>query len=1275
MADAAAPRKPEPKKPMGKPKKGPLEMAEFFYSRRGVNIWIFATSLLLTASCVLMIWQDWDREWKHYQLDFMEIELERARGGLEAARAELQKQEKALQAMEADLAAARKAQATATAPFEPTMLAALRADRDALRTDARKEDPAILSMVEGTFARVDRLVESLDPPRSLAAFEADLKAIEAVWFSAKQEFEFADADHKVRQYDVREAHLHLEEARASPTGNVSSAQKTYDRTEREFQRITIKVRFARRLYDWMEKLKGGLLTAAAELRAPAKKLDAAKGQLLKAIEDAKARIARFEMTMAKRIRNAPGLDFFGPPVKIEQIVIDDYLEDLNFVKVPKVDRCVTCHLGIDNVEFAASRDSSGKYRFDDPALQRIVENKYPIEEERQKAILMYMSHPRPELYALGTSPHPKEKFGCTSCHYGDGRETDFSLAVHTPESPEQEAAWKRRNHWHHRELWDRPMLPTSMIQASCRKCHSQEWEIEGADKYTRGMVLFERAGCYACHKTDAYPVLEKHLPKLAGGVPDESAQARRPGPPLTHLKDKVGKEWTHAWILSPRSFRPTTRMPHFFGQPNAREVQVLKPDGSSTRYAPREVEEVQAASIVEYLYSKSKTRNYDEPAAGLTGDSARGESLAKQVGCIACHKFEEDYPADLKGVHSFEEEFAPNLANGGRKFNRTWLFHWLKDPKHYMPQTNMPSLRLTDQEALDVAEYVLSLKASNEERRVRNLRTWEERKPPSGERAKELLDHLVLEQLEQVSGRIEAELRLRTELDTPQKRVEFLGGKLVASFGCFSCHEIDGWTDVEGIGTEFTGAEPWGNKFLDKLDFGQTKYDGVNYHGTRFQDGFTGRPYVSRVTGSTEIKIHHTKKEFLLHKVIEPRVYDGGLLASKHWSELLRMPNFEFSKEEAEAISVFVLSFTNEEIRGLVERVRKRMSETERSLNRGARIVRDANCLACHRMALDRFLVEWPLDPAGKKKTQVWLEGKRKARFGPEEAKELAGDLGIPPDRARELATYSWTSESRTLRMPEGTDSEWVAFDGKRHWYVRMGDETELLPVLRRRPVEGGTILPQIKALKEAQGITDEQALEARYPPMLRTQGSKTQAEWLYRFLKEPWPIRPNLAPIFDGAKTMPDVNLRMPTFGFTDEEATSLVKYFWARDTLPGREIYPATEFPMRDEAYVRRHVDRWTSEQVPFILKNCAECHYIDGRAPPGGPNDSYKFAPDLGKAHERLRPRWLEPWLEHPSWIYPGTTMTELYSDPKQRRDGVDTLLNWPRARPPAGTGAPE
>ena len=50
------------------------------------------------------------------------------------------------------------------------------------------------------------------------------------------------------------------------------------------------------------------------------------------------------------------------------------------------------------------------------------------------------------------------------------------------------------------------MLPTNMTEASCAKCHKQEVYVPNADKLTIAYATFERAGCYACHKTKGFDV-------------------------------------------------------------------------------------------------------------------------------------------------------------------------------------------------------------------------------------------------------------------------------------------------------------------------------------------------------------------------------------------------------------------------------------------------------------------------------------------------------------------------------------------------------------------------------------------------------------------------------------------------------------------------------------------------------------------------------------------------------------------------------------------------
>ena len=84
----------------------------------------------------------------------------------------------------------------------------------------------------------------------------------------------------------------------------------------------------------------------------------------------------------------------------------------------RVDRCATCHLGIDDPAFAGA-----------PAPFR--------------------THPGTWL-----ATHPVERFGCTACHDGQGEATDYEHAAHEP-IPHLE----------------RSMRPLETIEANCGTCH------------------------------------------------------------------------------------------------------------------------------------------------------------------------------------------------------------------------------------------------------------------------------------------------------------------------------------------------------------------------------------------------------------------------------------------------------------------------------------------------------------------------------------------------------------------------------------------------------------------------------------------------------------------------------------------------------------------------------------------------------------------------------------------------------------------------------------
>src|SRR6185503_7243773 len=55
------------------------------------------------------------------------------------------------------------------------------------------------------------------------------------------------------------------------------------------------------------------------------------------------------------------------------------------------------------------------------------------------------------------------------------------------------------------------------------------------------------------------------------------------------------------------------------------------------------------------------------------------------------------------------------------------------------------------------------------------------------------------------------------KLTKDEKRLVFLGKKLIGNYGCMSCHAING---AENLSSPCANLSDWGQKGVDKLDFG-----------------------------------------------------------------------------------------------------------------------------------------------------------------------------------------------------------------------------------------------------------------------------------------------------------------------------------------------------------------------------------------------------------------------------------------------------------------------
>jgi len=142
-------------------------------------------------------------------------------------------------------------------------------------------------------------------------------------------------------------------------------------------------------------------------------------------------------------------------------------------------------------------------------------------------------------------------------------------------------------------------------------------------------------------------------------------------------------------------------------------------------------------------------------------------------------------------------------------------------------------------------------------------------------------------------------------------------------------------------------------------------------------------------------------------------------------------------------------------------------------------------------------------------------------------------------------------------------------------------------------------------------------------PPILNGEGEKVQSQWLFSFLKSPVPIRPWL-------------ELRMPTFGFSNEHTGQLVDFF---NNLSKVE-FPFTYF---DGNRVSPEYLDAAKKLVSKDYFNCFSCHQ-QGDRKPEGPVEGW--APDLTLARHRLNPNWIIKWLKDPQKVQPGTKMPSFY-----------------------------
>ncbi|MBI1873747.1 MAG: c-type cytochrome [Acidobacteria bacterium] len=551
--------------------------------------------------------------------------------------------------------------------------------------------------------------------------QGQLQQTENQLYRNTQNYQFAKANYDSARYDfevLRNQNPERARAReaqiAEQSRRVDELNLVRERAEAERDRVR----------QELGKYTGQAAAAATQIAELNRDADRLRG-----------RLTAIQPSLVKDlVLNAPLLDFMAPTLKIQQVILPNIVDDVNFTRVPKMDRCQTCHLSIDRRGY----------------------EKYPQP---------YQTHSNLEIYLGSQSPHPLLQIGCTACHDGMGQSVSFRDAAHTPRNHEEEERWRQQYHWEEPHLWDYPMLPVGMTEASCVKCHKNETYVADAPKLQTAYLTFERAGCYACHKTRGFEDL------------------RKPGPILTRIKSKLTPEWVKTWIRNPRAVKPSTWMPKIWHTSN------------SNGPADMVRNEIEIDATVSYLFEHSD--DYRLPVSSPPrGDAKRGEAVVRSIGCLGCHVIDES-----RVQAGPRRTFGQPLQSLGNKTTYEWLYNWVKDPKHFSPGTFMPNLRLDDQQVADVATYLMTLKG------------------PEGEGPKatydpQAADEVLLDYFKAVMPADEAEAKLKG-LDARARHLA-LGERVIGRYGCFSCHEIKGFEKTQAIGTELSEE---GSKLVSRLDF------------------------------------------------------------------------------------------------------------------------------------------------------------------------------------------------------------------------------------------------------------------------------------------------------------------------------------------------------------------------------------------------------------------------------------------------------------------------
>ncbi|MBF0489329.1 MAG: c-type cytochrome [Candidatus Omnitrophica bacterium] len=349
-----------------------------------------------------------------------------------------------------------------------------------------------------------------------------------------------------------------------------------------------------------------------------------------------------------------------------------------------------------------------------------------------------------------------------------------------------------------------------------------------------------------------------------------------------------------------------------------------------------------------------------------------GFALIERSGCYGCHFIEkyQDWP-----------KIGPNLEFIASKTTKEWAYHWIDDPKSIRFNTWMPSffhqtnnsdpasLKRSAQEIHAIVEYLFA-----------NSKTlvWDSYKTGDPVKGKKLFSSLGCLACHQITDKKPEARRTRASL------YHEFGANLIG-FGSETTEDwIVLWLTNPLRYNPQTRVPDFRLNVQEASDIAaylvQSKSPAVNKIIPPVDDGALNHPDPLVVDGRRLIKkygcysCHHipgfehekpvgnelteqdarSKESWFKQKLMDPRSFDKA--NRKETSDDLKMPNYNFTKEEAEAVTSALMMHQDSKVSVIDE---------------GMKTIRQFNCQACHRIdheggTIDNAVTDWLVKYQGK---------------------------------------------------------------------------------------------------------------------------------------------------------------------------------------------------------------------------------------------------------------------------------------------------------------------